>query len=73
MNLSKDQITKMINTVWEAVEDSKAGRIEGKVNGISQIYQIPFQTFLTTLSALMPHNVDSKFEIKEPPETWKGA
>lgn len=65
--MEKDKLIKLINTCYEAVNESKVGPIFVSVKGEVMPTQIGFGTYFSLLSNLCPNNVQSI----EPPEAWK--
>jgi len=72
VNITKEELTILIDIAYWATENSKAGKITIIENGKISICHVGYQTFLNVLNALLPKNYGSTVEFKEPKEPWQG-
>jgi len=73
--MNKQEITNLINTIYDAVNESKVAPIAGKDSkGDDVIKNLGYGTFTTILSSLTPKNIsgDMDMKVSEPKEPWKG-
>ncbi len=79
--MTKEELTGFINVCYQAVEESRIGKIERIVQtkeGENQLFVTVLgqQTFLTLLSKMIPSHaiatMDAKMAMKEPKESWQG-
>ena len=69
--MKKEEITLLINTIWDSVEKSKAGPIFTiREDKTTQLNYVPFNLLLTIVSSLVPKGTVS-MKVEEPPESWK--
>ena len=60
MLLSRNEITAIINTVWDGVCQSKTGPIvKEDESGVPQIQTIAYNTFLSIVSKVMPMDMQA--------------
>ena len=74
--MTSQEISKLIDEVWNGVENSKAGRIIEIKEDKETLHHVPFQTFVTLLSSLCPKGqvtveASGGMELKEPKEKWE--
>jgi hypothetical protein len=67
--MKSNEITFLINEIYDSVEKSKVGKIMEMKGEQLYIHQIGFQTFITLLNNLVPKVALA--EIKEPKEPWQ--
>ena len=65
--MQKEKLTKLINTCYEAVNESRVGPVFVSVKGEVVPTQIGFGTYFTLLSNLCPNVV----QAMDPPEKWR--
>lgn len=71
--MNKKEITNFINDVYEAVEDSKIGKIEYfDEKGQKMVSQVAYQVFTIVLSSLCPKGpLTGEMTMKEPKDDWE--
>jgi len=71
--ISKGEISHLINDVYQAVEESRLGKIAEIKEGKLTINAIPYNAFLYLLSGLCPKSVEASgsMEMREPMEPWQ--
>ena len=71
-NITKEEITEIINLAWDSVVASKAGKIVNKTpDGQIHLHNIGMQSFLSILNSLCPKNIKGDFQMEDPGEDWK--
>lgn len=65
---SKKNLKRLIDTCFDAVNESKAGPIFMKLNGQEAMNHVGFHTYMTLVQNLCPHQA---VKIAEPQDKWQ--
>jgi hypothetical protein len=66
--VTQEELTDLINTAFNAVQDSKAGPVRAKVGDTADvIYNLGHTTFLHVLDAILPRSMT----MQPPKEPWQ--
>lgn len=68
--MTKQELTATINTIYEAVDESKAGPFRGCIEGAHFFQTTALEAFRVALNAALPH-ATFQMAITEPKEGWQ--